>query len=235
MAKATGIKLLKPSKDQMCPPGHHVVRGHERVCHSGTRTWVDVHVRKNRGSIPNILLIENIHYIYWGSNKKYESIGKIDGFPETAELDPIIQFWLDYWKNQGLKVPDGFDPLLIKTMIAIESSFDPSAKTKIKGSSATGLMQLTDETRNILSGRLDKRGYRELKSNYFEISKTDVQDPVVAVAAGIRWFAHKFAIIPKSAKKSLHNSIKSYHSWDSQGEAYAQSVEVLYKKSKKTR
>jgi len=119
-------------------------------------------------------------------------------------------------------------------MIAIESSFDPQAKTKVIGSSATGLMQITDETRGVLSGR-PRKGYRELKSSYLELSKVDVQDPIVAVAAGTRWLAHKYGAIPKRAKKTLQNTIKNYHSWDSQGEAYAKSVEELYQKSKKNR
>jgi soluble lytic murein transglycosylase-like protein len=192
-------------------------------------------LRRNRGSIPKILLIENIHYLFWGSKKKYGRIGKIAGFSENPELDSVIHFWLDYWKAQGLKFPIGFDPLLIKTMIAIESNFDPAVTTKVKGSSATGLMQLTDETRGVLSGRPNKHGFRELRSDYFEISKDDVRDPVVAIAAGIRWFAHKTTLIPKRAKKTLHNAIKNYHSWDTGGEAYAKSVEALYGKSKKLR
>ncbi|MBX3022233.1 MAG: transglycosylase SLT domain-containing protein [Bdellovibrionales bacterium] len=228
------IKLSKPPASEMCPPGYHVVRGHERTCHSGTRTWVDAHIRRNRGSNPQILLIENIHHLYWASNTKYGRIGKIHGFPENAELDTVIQFWLDYWKEQGLKFPTGLDPLLVKTIIAIESSFKPKEITKIKGSSATGLMQITNETRGVLSGR-PRKGYRELKSNYFELSQTDVQDPIVAVAAGTRWLAHKYSMIPKRAEKTLHNTIKNYHSWDNQGEAYAKSVEELYQKSKKGR
>ena len=234
MAKTDSIKITKPSDDEMCPPGYHIVHGHERICHSGTITWVDTHIRSNRGSNPKILLIENIHHLYWGLKKKYASLGKIFGFSENAEIDAVIQFWLDYWKQQGLRFPPGLDPLMVKTIIAIESTFNPQAVTKIKGSSATGLMQITNETREVLSGRL-RKGYRELKSNYLEISKTDVQDPIVAVAAGTRWLSHKYSMIPKRAKKSLHNTIKNYHSWDKEGESYAKSVEELYRKSKKKR
>jgi len=147
----------------------------------------------------------------------------------------VIQFWLEYWKDQGLKFPAELDPLFVKTIIAIESTFDPNVKTKIKGSSATGLMQITDETRGVLSGRPDKTGYREMKSSYLEISNTDVRDPIVAIAAGTRWLAYKYSAIPKLAKKTLHNTIKNYHSWDNPGEAYAKSVESLYKKSKRKR
>lgn len=218
----------------MCPPGYHIVHGHERICHSGTKTWIDTHLRLNRGANPKILLIENIHHLYWGSKKKYGNLGKVFGFPENAEIDTVIQFWLEYWNQQGLKFPAGLDSLMIKTIIAIESSFDPQASTNVKGSSATGLMQITNQTREILSGRL-RNGYRELESNYLEISKADVQDPIVAVAAGTRWISHKYSMIPKRAPKSLHNSIKNYHSWDKEGENYAKSVEDLYRKSKRKR
>jgi len=43
------IKITKPSKKQMCELGYHVVRGHYRICQSGTKTWVDAHRRKNKG------------------------------------------------------------------------------------------------------------------------------------------------------------------------------------------
>ncbi len=191
-------------------------------------------MRKNRGSIPKILLIENVYYLYWGSKDKYNRVGKIDGFLENSEIDAVIQFWLNYWQRQGLKFPAGLDPLLIKTVIAIESSFNPEARSKVKNSSAAGLMQITDETRSVLSGRL-RKGYREIKSNYLELSKSDIQDPIVAVAAGTRWLAHKYSMIPKHAKKTLHNTIKNYHSWDSEGEIYAKTVEDLYQRSKKLR
>jgi hypothetical protein len=36
--------------------------------------------------------------------------------PAHPELDQIIQFWLEYWKRQGLKFPN-IDPLLIKTFL----------------------------------------------------------------------------------------------------------------------
>ncbi len=233
MAKAKSIALKKPSQDEMCPPGYHVVHGHDRRCHSGTHTWVDTHIRRNRGSIPNILLSENIHYLYWKRETKFEGIGKVGNFPENAELDPVIHFWMDYWKKQGLEFPAGFDPLLVKTMVAVESAFNPKAKSKVKGSSATGLMQLTNQTRRILSGRPDKKGYREIKSEYLEISRADAQDPITNIAAGIRWFSYKYSKIPKAAEKTLHNAIKNYHSWDEDGDSYAKQVESLYKDSKR--
>ncbi len=225
-------EIKKPPASEMCPPGHHVVRGHERVCHSGTTTWVDAHIRRNRGSIPTILLSENIYFLFWSAKKKYGKIGKIYGFPETSELDSAVQFWLDYWKEQGIEFPSDLDPLLIKTLIAIESGFDPKARSKVKGSSATGLMQVTDQTRRILSGRPNKNGYREVKSEYLEIKKEEATDSLVSIATGTRWLAHKYLIIPKAGKRNVHNMIKNYHSWNEDGEVYAKKVEDLYEKSK---
>lgn len=56
---------------EMCPPGYHVVHGHKRICKSGTTTWVDTHIRRNRGKIRPGLLKENIWFLFWNSKKKY--------------------------------------------------------------------------------------------------------------------------------------------------------------------
>src|SRR3989344_9222277 len=96
-------ELRKPKSSEMCPPGYHVVHGHERVRHSGTVTWVDAHVRRNRGKIKPGLLIENTHYLFWNSKKKYPSLKSIDDYPRRDEYDSLIQFWLEYWKSQGIK------------------------------------------------------------------------------------------------------------------------------------
>ena len=69
MTKDYSIQLSKPPIGEMCPPGYHVVHGHERICKSGTATWVDTHTRKNRGRIRPGLLKENIHFLYWNTKK----------------------------------------------------------------------------------------------------------------------------------------------------------------------
>jgi hypothetical protein len=224
-------EITKPSADEMCPPGFHIVRGHERICHSGTKTWVDTHPRKNRGSVPEILLIENIHYLFWNSKKSYSKIKNVKQFVGKDQYDEVIQFWLDHWRSKGLPLT-GFDPLLIKVVIAVESGFDPLAKSKVKRSSATGLMQITGQARGVLSGRADSDGYQEMKSDYLEVSENDMLDPIVNVATGIRWLAHKESKTPKGIKKTAHNTLKNYYSWNKDGEHYAKKIETLYKKSK---
>lgn len=144
--------LIKPSPDDMCPPGYHVVRGHERICESGTATWVDAHVRKNRGKIRPGLLKENIHFLFWNSPEKYNDLEEIKGFQGLgSEFDQLIQFWLDYWIEQGIEFPKDLEPLMIKAMIAVESTFDPRKVTRVKGSTAAGLMQVTDESLRVLA------------------------------------------------------------------------------------
>jgi hypothetical protein len=74
----------------MCPVGCHVVRGHVRVCKSGTRTWVDTHIRKNR-SRRTMHFSENILHLYWNNKKKYPKLKAKKPFEGYHELDSIIQ------------------------------------------------------------------------------------------------------------------------------------------------
>ena len=226
------LMLKKPKSSEMCPPGFHVVRGHNRICHSGTKTWVDGHLRKNPGKKLQLLLFENLHHLFWNSQKVFNTLNGIKGFNKYSDLDEVIQFWLEYWEDQGLEIPGDLDPLLIKTIIAIESNFDPTAKSKVKGSSATGLMQITDQARRILAGIPDSDGYREMRSDYLRVDKKEIEDPLINIAAGTRWFLHKYSTIPRKAGRSVHNAIKNYYGWNKDGEKYAQKVENLYEKSK---
>jgi hypothetical protein len=70
----------------------------------------------------------------------------------TTELDPAIQFWLNYWKEQGLPFPKDLTPFHIKVLIAKESSFRTKADPGGGESSAYGLMQITNTTRQDLRG-----------------------------------------------------------------------------------
>lgn len=223
--------LRKPKSSDICPPGYHVVRSHERVCHSGTKTWVDEHIAKNPGKKIDMLLQENLLYLYWNADKKYPKLNSIKGFSAHEELDSVIQFWLDYWKQKGLDFPKT-DALLVKALIAVESGFNLKADPKVKGSSAYGLMQLTNQARHRLEGVPDKNKYREVRSNYLRISREDMEDPVVAIAAGTRWLSYKYSKIPRGSEKNVFNMIKNYYSWNEDGEEYAKKVIDLYEKSK---
>ncbi|PIR23529.1 MAG: hypothetical protein COV44_02335 [Deltaproteobacteria bacterium CG11_big_fil_rev_8_21_14_0_20_45_16] len=148
-------------------------------------------------------------------------------------MNPIIQFWLAYWKNEGLSFPK-IDPLLVKTIIAVESSFRPKADPKSKHSSAYGLMQITNQSRRVLRGDPDKNGYRELRSQYLRVSREDLEDPVVNIGAGIRVLAHKHRLRKSEKGDPLYNMVKAYYSWNKDGDDYAKKVFELYKASKKS-
>jgi hypothetical protein len=125
----------------MAPPSSHVVKRHAKVSQNGIKYYVKAHTRKNRGK-KAILLPENLLYLYWHGYRDFPSVGAIKGFEEYPELDSVIQFWLNFWKEQGLPFPKDLNPHLIKALIAKESSFRTQVRTRAKNSSATGLMQI---------------------------------------------------------------------------------------------
>lgn len=222
------IKITKPRDSHMCPVGCHVVKGHYRKCASGTKTWVDTHLRKNRGR-KVILLEENILYLYWNNKKKYKRIKGIKTFPPFHELDSIIQFWLEYWKDQGIKFPKGLTALHMKALIAVESSFKPKARAKT--SSAIGLMQLLKGVRSALKGTKNTRN-NEIRNHFIYVSEKQLEDPVVNIAVGTRWFAHKFFLMRNRKDQSLKTVIRNYHSRDKEGDKYAKKVLKYYNDSK---
>jgi hypothetical protein len=220
----------------MCPPGYHVVRGHERICESGAATWVDAHIRKNRGKIRPGLLKENIHFLFWDSRKKYSSLNEIKEFEGLgSEYDRLIQFWLDYWKEQGIEFPKDLDPLMVRAMIAVESTFDPSKITKAKNSTAAGLMQITDQSLRVIGGFPNEDKWIEMRKHLIHVEKVDKLDPVTNVALGTRMLAHKWSQIKDPEKRNVRQVIRDYHSRDKGGDVYADKVLSLYEKSRKTR
>lgn len=226
--------LVKPPSSEMCPPGYFIVRGHSRTCASGTVTWVDLHQRR-RNHVKFGLLRENILFLYWNSKKEYPTLNSVFGFESGAEYDTPIQFWLDYWKEHGLPFPSDLDPLHIKTLIAVESSFNEKVKSRGKNSTATGLMQLTNQTLKILSGSKNKHDWIEVKNNLIRVRRQDVLEPVINIAVGIRLISHKYFKIPKGNEQNLKNTLKNYYSWGDDGERYAEKILALYDKSKTAR
>lgn len=146
----------------------------------------------------------------------------MQGYSEYSELDSVIQFWLDYWREAGLPFPKDLDPFMVKVIIAVESSFRLKADPGTKESSAYGLMQITNQTR---------RDAKNLNDGIVDLERKDLEDPVVNIAMGIRWLSYKFTIIPKKEKKNLFNTIRGYYDWRD-GESYAKKVMDLYLFSK---
>lgn len=222
------IEVKRPKKSEMCPVGYHVVKGHSRTCHSGTKTWVDAHIRRNRGK-RSLYLSENLLFLYWNNEKKYPKLKAIKGYPGHHNLDPIIQFWLNYWKKQGVKFPQGFTPLHVKAIIAAESGFRP--KIRAKTSTATGLMQVLKSSIGPLKGRKNKK-WREVRNQYVSIAFKELKDPVINIAVGIRWLGHKYFLLRNHKNIGIKEMIRDYHSRDKAGGEYAEKVLGHYNSSK---
>lgn len=221
------IKIAKPPKSEMCPVGYHVVRGHYRTCKSGTVTWVDAHLRKNRGR-KTMYLSENLLHLYWSSKKKYSHLKAIKPFSGYHELDSIIQFWLEYWKSKGVKFPKSLTPLHIKAMIAVESSFNPKAKAKT--STATGLMQVLKTALAPMAGK-KRTGWREVRDNYISVTSKELENPIIGIAVGIRWLGHKNFLLRNHKNVNVKKVMRDYHSRDKAGEEYAEKVLKYYNSS----
>ena len=227
------IEYSDPPDGATCPPGFHFVRAHKRLCHSGVTTWVEAHIAKNPvNKTKSYYLSENLYFLFQETGKKtYPRIGKICGFPEYEEVDPLIHFWLDYWKGRGFEFPEDLNPKLVRALIAHESSFNPKSRSKSKNSSATGLMQILNTTRLRLSGKADSKGWSEIKDDRIKVEQEHLFDPLINVACGTRWLAYKYQKIPKGKEKTSFNLLKNYNQWNAKGEVYAKRVFDLYKES----
>jgi hypothetical protein len=116
-----------------------------------------------------------------------------DWASQGSKFDREIRGWCKYW-NDVLGAQDPIDPDLVKALIATESGFRASVKIKDgRGQGhATGLMQITDATRLILS---DEDG--ELKDHLVNVNESELKNPTFNIAAGIRWLFHKKSLASK--------------------------------------
>ncbi len=217
-----------------CRPGYHYVKKHTRKSVNGTRHIVENHCRKNSGLKKSFLYKSNLEYIYENCKDtfKYKKLNRIKGYKQDrGQYDVLIQFWLKYWRKKGL-ISEDIDPLLIKALIAIESSFREKVITKMPNSSATGLMQLLKTTMNILSRKISK----EVKVANVDISQEEAREALVNIAAGTRWLIFKITTSPnrksKFKKIRIYSGIKYYHSWNEDGEEYAKKVFKVYESSR---
>lgn len=160
------------------------------------------------------------------------ALNPIDGYGNKgSEYDDLIQFWLEYWKSESVEFPEKLDALLIKALIAVESTFDSKVRSKAKGSTASGLMQVTNQMVRVLGGFPNQDDYIEQRKALIHVKNEDKLDPVVNIALGVRLLGHKYSKIPKGNEKNLYNTVKSYHSWDKGGDTYAKEVFSKYEKS----
>ncbi|MCK5074515.1 MAG: transglycosylase SLT domain-containing protein [Bacteriovoracaceae bacterium] len=218
----------------LCKPGYYYVKKHIRISKNGIRHIVEAYCRKNSNSKKDFLYSSNLNYLFekFRNKYKYKKLKKIRGYRDDGQYDVMIQFWLKYWKGKDL-IKFDIDPLLIKAMIAAESSFRERVITKLPGSTATGLMQITTTTMRILAGKYGK----EIRKCRIEITQQEARSANSNIAAGVRWIIYKITTSPgkraKTLKEKIYAGVKYYHSWDKEGEEYARKVWKIYELSNK--
>ena len=199
---------------------------------------VSGHCRRNPKGKEDLLYASNIRHIYHTQLiKTYPRLPAIKGFKDHDQHDPMIQFWTDYWKNKG-ELNKQVDPLLIKSLIAVESSFRPDVITNDPSSTAAGLMQITKSTIDIINGNPNSKSYVEIRTNPIYLEYHERLYPIVNIATGIRWLAHKIKWLPsryktKDVNENIRRGVVYYHSWDKEREDHAKKVYRLYNETLK--
>ena len=142
--------------------------------------------RKNP-SHHEIFVADELHEIAKKYFKNVKTMPKADklGYQHGNDFDELIGGWTQFW-NDIFNPKEPLDPNLIKVLIASESSFDINISANSTIGKARGLIQVTEQTRKILT---DQDG--ELKDFLITLSKKEFYDPNLNLAAGIRWLFHK--------------------------------------------
>lgn len=125
-----------------------------------------------------IHLISNTHFADLQGPPAAEKLP----FKNGDQYDVFIRGWTRYW-NDVLKPADPLDPDLVKALIATESGFtsDPDPQNAGASGMARGAMQVTDKAVKDLGSS------NELDPHFIRLTQTEMNDPDIAICAGIRW------------------------------------------------
>ena len=218
-----------------CRPGTHHVKSHMRISVEGRRHIVKAHCRTNPRSRKNVLYASNVNYLFKKNKNRFKELKKIKRYNDHGQYDKLIQFWLDYWDRKKI-IDFKIDPILIKAIIAVESSFREGVITKEINSSATGLMQITKTTMGHLAGIRNAKGEIEVRTHQVSISQEEARIAPANIAAGIRWLLHKIKTSPrrnsKNIKDRLHGGVKFYYGWTDDGQRSMEKVLRIYEENK---
>jgi len=180
-------------KWRKCPLGYHWRNSSIVDKHTRTKANVREHYRKGscvkNSSGKDSLYSDELYLIsntYFEKNKKHITNNPL-GYKKGNNYDKIIDGWVAYW-NDVLKPKVPLDPDFVKVMIATESSFRPNSKAFAgkRAGYARGLMQVTDQTLKYLKGHKT-----EAKNHVVILTEGDMTDPVLNIAAGVRWLFRK--------------------------------------------
>lgn len=193
----------KAHRWRLCPVGMHYVREHQvHISPSKKHPEGEIITRhahcannplgKNKKQINDILSFDELQHISetYFSDLKGAPKANVLNYYNADKFDELIRGWVLYW-NEVFKAQDLLDPNLVKALIASESSFNSDAinsKNPPKIGPARGLMQLTDNTLQILHGHKV-----ELRDHFIYLSHTTVMDPSSNICAGTRWLFQKRA------------------------------------------
>ncbi len=181
------IKEFSPWR--VCPVGEHWVSRHNRQ--KKNLEDVDGHCRKNYKGRD---LIKGDEIVQIAQSEKFKKIKikttkvTINKLEYSDTYNDLITGWTAYWNDQ-FKIDPPLSPNLVKILIATESGFNPKAKNPNNPSKigpARGLLQITVDTQNRLSGK-----GKELKDHFVVLVNEDIYDPNKNICAGVRWLFRK--------------------------------------------
>ncbi len=116
-------------------------------------------------------------------------------------------------------------------MIATESSFDVKAKAFAgkRAGHARGLMQVTDQTLKFLKGHKT-----EARNQLIILNEDDMNDPVLNIAAGVRWLYRKKEIADARYKSesSWLRSVMFYKGYRTMNHIQVKKFIRLYERTK---
>ena len=192
---------IKAHPWRICPIGEHWVRRHPKHLGPGKVTDHDGHCRKNKKSKSELYHADELKLIadtYFESLKSEPDVmpapDSLD-FPNGNKYDLLIAGWTKFW-NEVLGPDELLTPDLVKALMATESSFEMPKDHASTDGTTRGLIQVTEGTRKILQ---NIKG--ELKNHHLDLTADESREPVINVAAGIRWLHHKKYLLEKRIKR----------------------------------
>lgn len=181
------IKEFNPWR--VCPIGEYWVSRHDRK--KKHVEDVNGHCRKNyKGR--DLIKGEEVGEI--AQTEKFKKVkiktgkGILNKHKDSDVYNDLIAGWTAYWNDQ-FKISPPLSPNFVKVLIATESGFNPKAinpRNSTKIGAARGLMQITVDTQNRLSGK-----NKELKDYFVILTNEEIYDPNKNICAGVRWLFRK--------------------------------------------
>lgn len=186
-----------------CPYGQQWVVRHPRYPIGRQIQDVDGYCRKIKSG-KDLLQGDEIDFI--SKSSSFQSVKPIpqlyngkEKILHANDYDVYIAGWCKYW-NDIFQPEILIDANLIKALIHSESTFNSRAQARNKkelGGTARGLIQLTEQTLQVLK---NKKG--EIKDHYVELTKEELFEPSKNICAGIRWIFRKSEILQKRLRRS---------------------------------